>query len=112
MADQQEIRRALTILRKERSHIGRPHSRHHSNTDEDNNNRDRALKGLCGQCANLIINFESSQGRNKVVLRCHASRFPLTLYKNTWLGETAQCDKFESKEPKTEPSTAPPISPV
>lgn len=79
------------------SNIGHRHPRIHQATALDNVNRERALKGICGQCINLTIKVKRVDGKDKIALMCKQGRSPLSLYRDTALGETANCASFSQQ---------------
>lgn len=93
MAERGEVNKALEILRDRRPGKN-GYGRTHSNAMQDNVDRRRALEGLCGRCPALIIDFNETDGKQSVSLRCLKGFKPLMLYYNTPIGKEAKCKGF------------------
>ena len=72
----------------------KPHPRMHTEAAEDNQNRLRALDGICGKCEFLDLKFLHFDGKDRVVLGCKKGHLPVALYGKTPLGEQAFCEDY------------------
>lgn len=87
---------AMRILRAHQARVGEPHNRIHKESMVDTVARMRALEGICGSCTNLVLEKTRDYvGKPAVQLRCLAKYSPLELYRNTKLGQEANCPGLE-----------------
>jgi hypothetical protein len=92
-----DLQEALRILRTLQAEATRPHSRSHLGAQDDNALRIRAVKGICGQCSNLVLEGFLGDGKKRVRLRCQVGGSPLDLYRKTELGETPVCAGYSGR---------------
>ena len=94
MERDRQVSRAKAVLRDLMRRYGKPHHRIHKQAADDNQNRLRALDGICGKCVNLELKFPHLDGKNRVVLECKKGHNPVALYGKTPMGEQAFCEDY------------------
>lgn len=97
MESELQISKARKVIRSLFRQSQKHNARMHKYALEDNNDRLRALDGVCGQCVNLGLNFRSMDGKEVVRLLCRKDHNPMILYQQTPFGQPASCDDFTQK---------------
>ncbi len=89
------VKEAKRVIRNIQSLVDKRHRRVHMDALEDNSNRLRAINGLCGDCVNLRAYKKFQQGKERISLHCEVFHNPMDLYRNTELGQKAECPDFD-----------------
>ena len=91
------INRALSVLNKSISNVGKPHSRHHKDgLVRKQTLRDALTKPHCRTCRYLEVTIIET-GPSPVALNCGGGKDPLTLQKDFYdnLGINTECEGYQ-----------------